>query len=342
MKFTSRFVSLQEAFFSDRLIGEMNASPHTIASYSYTFQLLLKYAKLKLKKTSSQLTLDDLDYKFICNFLEYLAKNRKIKPQSLNIRLTAIRSFFHYIEPHMPEYSAFISKVLSIKEKRINGKLIDYLNDKEIEALLKAPNQHTWIGRRDHCLLALAIQTGLRLSEILSLKWEDVSWNECANVHCIGKGRKERYAILNKQSTKILQAWSKVVNTPPCDIIFPSRKGDRMSSDAFQYLVKKYAKVAAEKCPSLKIKKITPHVLRHTMAMKLLHNKVGLAGIALSLGHESLKTTYKYLNASVEQKESIMKLTSLPKTKTSRFHPTDITMIFLKNMTKFNENGGFV
>ena len=310
--------------FSKQLSGLLQAS------YSDTFQLLLQYAKQKLKKSASQLLIEDLNYKFIRNFLDHLEKNRKTKPQSLNVRLAAIRSFFSYIEPHLPEYSTLIHKVLSIEDKRTNSQLIDCLSDKEVEALLKAPNQQTWLGRRDHCLLVLAIQTGLRLSEIISLRWKDVTWGEHAYVHCMGKGRKERDTALSRQSIKILYAWSKEVNSQPFDIVFPTVKRDQMSSDAVQYLVKKYSAVAIQKCPSLKNKKVTPHVLRHTAAMRLLRAKVGLAGIALWLGHESIRTTYVYLNADVELKEEILKHINPLKTKTSRYHATNRTLAFLK------------
>jgi site-specific recombinase XerD len=339
MKFSNQLSDLIQAFFNERMIGEMDASPHTKKSYSYTFQLLLQYAEKALKKRISQLTLEDLNYQFIRNFLNYLTMDRKIKSQSLNVRLTAIRSFFHYIEPHMPEYSAAIAKILSIKNKRTNTELVDYIDEKEIEALLKAPNQKTWIGCRDHCLLMFAIQTGLRVSEITSLRWKDVIWGEHPNVHCIGKGRKERNIPLTRQSAKILHAWSKNVVTVSSDIMFPTIKGSQMSTDAVEYLVTKYAAVAAKNCPSLKKKKITPHVLRHTTAMRLLHTKVGLAGIALYLGHESLKTTYRYLNASIDLKEEIINSTSPLKTKTSRFHPKGKILMFLNNIVGSNKGG---
>jgi site-specific recombinase XerD len=333
MKFTKQLSDLLQAFFDERMMGEMNASPHTRASYSYTFQLLLQYAKKKLKKPPSQLTLDDINYKFIRDFLDHLVEVRNIKPQSLNIRLAAIRSFFRYIEPHMPEYSALITKVLAIKDKKTNAKLVDYLNDKEVEALLKAPDQQTWLGCRDHCLLAFAIQTGLRLAEIISLRWKDVHWGEHASIHCMGKGRNERDTALNRQTTKILHAWSEHDSSLPSDIIFPTITGNLMSPDAVQYLVNKYTEIAAKNCPSLRDKKITPHVLRHTTAMRLLHKKTGLAAIALFLGHESLKTTYKYLSASVELIEEIMRPINPLKTKTSRFRPSDKTLMFLKNIS---------
>lgn len=340
MKFSNKLSSLLEAFFNERMTGEMNASPHTRASYSYTFQLLLQYAERTLKKSISKLTLEDLNYQFVRKFLNYLTQNRAIKPQSLNIRIAAIRSFFHYIAPHMPEYSETINKILSIRNKRATTRLVDYLDEKEIEALLQTPNQKTWIGCRDHCLLTIAIQTGLRLSEILSLRWRNVIFGEHASIHCIGKGRKERMVPLTKQSAKALHNWSKRVDTLPTDIVFPTTKTNQMSSAAVQNLVKKYAAAAAKSCPSLEEKKVTPHVLRHTAAMRLLHKKIGLPGIALYLGHESVKTTYRYLNASLKLREEIINSISELKTKTSRFHPKGEMLVFLKKITELNKNRG--
>jgi site-specific recombinase XerD len=337
MKFTKQLPDLIQAFFSERLTGEMNASMHTKASYSYTFQLLLVYAKKKLKKTASKLTLEDLSYKFIRNFLDYLTKDRKMKPQSLNIRLSAIRSFFHYIEHHLPEYGNLIKKVLAIKDKRADLQLIDFLDDKEVTALLNTPNQQSWLGRRDHCLLAVAIQTGFRLSELTSLRWKNVFWGEHAYVHCLGKGRKERDAMLGKEIAKTLHDWFKMNTFLPSDIVFPTAQGNQMSSDAFQRLVKKYTAVAVKSCPSLNNKKVTPHVLRHTMAMRLLHAGIGLAGIALCLGHDSFKSTYKYLQADVELKERIMSSPSEIQTKSSRFHPSNKTLKYLKGISNLNK-----
>lgn len=338
MKFSNKISHLLQLFF-ENMIGDMGSSPHTRVSYSYTFQLLLQYAERTLKKRVSQITLDDLSYQFIRNFLKYLTQDRAMQPQSLNVRIAAIRSFFQYIEPHMPEYGGTINKILSIQNKKAHTRLVNYLDEKEVEALLQAPNQQTWIGCRDHCLLMLAIQTGLRLSEILSLRWRDVAFGECASVHCIGKGRKERKVALTKQVAKILYNWSKKVSALPTDVVFPTTKANQMSSDAVQYLVKKYAKVAVENCPSLKGKKVTPHVLRHTMAMRLLHKKIGLPGIALCLGHETIKTTYRYLNASVELREEIMNSTPEFKTKASRFHPTGKILAFLKTISRLNKHG---
>lgn len=340
MKFSNKnFLCLSQEFVV-YMIDDVGYSPHTIASYSYTFQLLSWYAEKTLKKRSSKITLDDLSYQLICKFLKYLTQDRALQSQSLNVRIAAIRSFFQYIAPHMPRYSGIINQILSIKNKKAHTKLINYLDEKEVEALLQAPNQQTWIGCRDHCLLILAIQTGLRLSEILSLKWTNVVFGERPFIHCIGKGRKDRNAPLTKQVAKILYNWSKKVALQT-DIVFPTIKVRQMSSDAVQYLVKKYTAIAAKNCPSLKEKKVTPHVFRHTMAMRLLHKKVGLYGISLCLGHENVKTTYKYLNASIELREEIMNSTSEFKTKASRYHPTGKSLAFLKKVSRLNKYGEY-
>ena len=200
---------LLEAFFIERLIKQRQASPHTIASYSDTFQLILQYAARKLKKTPSKLTINDFDSQFLCEFLDDLEKNRKISVRTRNARLVAIRSFFRYLSYRLPESGALINEVLSIPEKRMSQKLIDFLTIQEVEALLDAPNQKKWIGKRDHVFLVVAIQTGMRLAELTTLKWEDVHLEQGAHIKCLGKGRKNRSTPISKQAIKYLNLWLK-------------------------------------------------------------------------------------------------------------------------------------
>ena len=336
MKSTYLF-ALLEAFFSVCLIKQKRVSPHTIASFSETFQLLFEYAKKRLKKTPEQLTLQDINAHFLSQFLEDLEKKRKISPLTRNLRLTALRSFFQFLSTKLPDMSNLIAQVLAIPNKRSVRKQIDFLTNTEINALLNAPDQKNWLGKRDHALLLIAIQTGARLSELTELKWRDVHLGLGSYIECKGKGRKERCIPLTSQSNRCLQAWAKEVNDLPSDIVFPTIHGKKMSSDTFQYLVKKYTKVAAKNCTSLKGKKVTPHVLRHTTAMQLVQNGVDLSSIALLLGHESITTTYIYLNANLEMKEKILKKLPSLNTKTLRYKPTDRIMHFLKNLTHWKD-----
>jgi integrase/recombinase XerD len=320
---------LLEAFFNQRLIGQMDASPQTIASYSITFQLLLKYASKRLKKRPTELLLNHFNAKLVSQFLDDIEQQRGISAQTRNIRLAAIRSFFHYISTRKPEWGGLISEVLAIPNKHKSRKLIDFLTDEEAEVLLNTPDKEAWIGRRDHALLLIALQTGLRLSELTSLKWEDVDFKY---IKCIGKGRKSRITPLSEESIKCLHNWSEELNASPSDSIFPTIHGGKMSADSVQYLLKKYVKIAEAKCPSLKSKKISPHVLRHTAAMRLLLKGIDLALIALWLGHESIKTTYIYMNADITIKEEVLKKLPHLKTQTSRFKGDDKIIAFLKSL----------
>jgi integrase/recombinase XerD len=260
---------LLEAFFTERLMNQVQASPHTIASYRDTFQLLLKYAVIKLKKQPYQLILEDLNANFLSGFFIYLEKKRNISTQSRNVRLSAIRSFFKYLSFQEPGRSALISQVLAIPNKKTTRKLIHSLTQSEMEALIATPDLSTWIGRRDYALILVAMETGLRLSELIHLTWEQVHWTEKGGyIQCVGKGRKERCSVFSHATSKALQFWRR--EKLSSDFVFPTiYKGTAMSSDCVQKLLKKYGKLAEENCPSLKNKKVTPHVLRYPNINKI-------------------------------------------------------------------------
>ena len=324
------FAELIETFFIERLMKEMNASHHTIGSYRDTFKMLLEFSKEKLKKNPSELDLTDLDANFISDFLNHLEKKRGIAIRTRNQRLSAIRSFYKYIAFKVPEHSLLIKRVLSIPDKRHTKTLITYLNKTEIDALLKAPNINSWIGRRDHAILAATIQTGLRVSELTGLTIDDLQLGIGAHVKCNGKGRKERCTPLSKQTVKLLKSWIKENNSS--NILFPNIHGKRLSTDSVQYLISKYVRTAEKKCPSLKKKKISPHVLRHSTAMQLLQADVDRSVIALWLGHEQVETTQIYLEADLEMKEKILKRVDPVKVQTGRFKAEDKLLSFLKGL----------
>lgn len=328
-------LSLFEEFFSQYLISQRGASPHTLASYGNTFQLLLRYAAKYLKKSPSTLVLGDLKAKFVTKFLDDLEQHRKISARSRNVSLAAIHSFFKYLSYKLPQYGALIQEVLAIPEKRVKHNIIDFLTEMEVKALLDAPDQKTWLGKRDHTLLVVAIHTGMRLSELLGLKWQDISLDQRDQrpcVGCIGKGRKYRSLNLSNQAIRCLRIWFNELCPLPMTPVFPTIHGLRMSADAFQYLIKKYAKKAAEECLSLKLKKITPHVLRHTAAMRMLQNGIDQASIALWLGHESIKTTYIYQSADTEMKKKILQKLKPLRTKILRGKTKDKSIDFFKKI----------
>src|SRR5213592_1149758 len=303
MKSTSNFPGLLEGFFTQRLLQQKQASPHTIASYRDTFRLLFRFTEKRLHKPPSRLTLEEIDAPLVAAFLNDLEKSRSISPRSRNLRLTAIRSFFRYAAYEAPAHSAQIQRVLAIPSKRFTRTLVDFLTRSEVDALLAAPDQHTWSGRRDHAFILVAVQTGLRLSEMTGLKRADLVLGTGAHVRVVGKGRKERCTPIAKSPRTVLKAWLREPQRGYKDVLFPSAKGERLSVHGVQYLLNKHRRTASKICPSLTQKRVTVHRLRHTMAMDLLQGGVDRSVIALWLGHESVETTQIYLEATLAMKE---------------------------------------
>lgn len=323
-----------EAYLRDGLINEKNASPQTIESYSYTFYLLMDYSRKMLKKELSEITLVDLSATFVKSFLKYLETDRQLKPQSRNQRLAAIRSFFKYISPQVPQMAATMGQVLAIKGKKTSQDLVHFLTPQEVKALLACQNLGTWIGRRDHNLILFAIETGFRLSEIILTTWRDIRVaGNCGYVRCVGKGRKEREVILSQEMSRILKKWEReTLPRSTAGFIFPNVKGELMSPDTFQWILKKYARQAEQHCPSLKNKQVSPHVLRHTTAMNLRNAGVDLLTIASMLGHKSIETTQVYLEADTKRQEETLNLLIPNKTKVPRFKFKDNLETFLKSL----------
>lgn len=323
---------LLESFFTERLMRQRQASPHTISSYRDTFRLLLQYAQRLLNKPPSRLGFEDIDAPMVTAFLNDLEKSRNITARSRNLRLTAIRSFFNYAAYEEPAHADPIQRVLAIPAKRYSRTLVRFLDRPEIDALLVAPDQQTWLGRRDHALLLLAVQTGLRLSELTGLRTQDVHLTTGAHVRCSGKGRKERCTPLTKHTVTVLKAWIRESAKQPADWLFPSMRGGRLSSDAVQDLLAKYVAVAGRSCPSLRDKRVTPHVLRHAAAMELLQAGVDRSVIALWLGHESVETTQIYIDADLALKEKALAKTMPTNSPLERFRPDDSLLAFLTSL----------
>lgn len=332
MKTQEMFPHLLEAFFTDRLMRQRKASPHTIASYRDTFRLLLKFAQRRLKKPPSRLALHELDTPFIGAFLDHMEKERGNKARSRNIRLAAIRSFFRYVALQEPSCSALAQRVLAMPNKRYKKKQIEFLTRPEIDALLVAPDPNTWTGRRDRTMLLVAVQTGLRVSELTALCRADVTLTTGAHVRCIGKGRKERCTPLRKDAVTALRAWLRERKGQASDPLFPNIRGGRMSTDSVERRLEKHLAAARQQCPSLRKKHVTPHVLRHTTAMELLQGGVDCAVIALWLGHESVDTTQMYLHANLELKEKAMAKTAPIDVPLGRYRTDDELLAFLQSL----------
>lgn len=329
---TTALPVLLQGFFTDGLMKQRRVSPHTIASYRDTFRLLLQFAHKKLKKPPARLVFDDLNAPLICAFLDHIQNDRHNSARTRNLRLTAIRSFFQYAAFQEPSRCAHIQRVLAIPVKRQSRALIDFLTHPEIQALLSAPDKITWAGRRDRALLLLAIQTGLRLSELIGLRCCDIVLTTGAHVRCYGKGRKERCTPLTKQTVAVMKTWLKERGGSNNDVVFPNARGSQLSPDGVQYLLGKHVKNARKICPTLKAKRISPHVLRHTAAMELLKAGVDHSVIALWLGHESSDTTSIYLQADLALKEKIMAKTKPLNIKAGRYRPGDKLLQFLNEL----------
>jgi integrase/recombinase XerD len=333
MSATGDLPALIERWFTDRLMRHRGASANTIASYRDTFRLLFAFAQERLRRAPSKLNLADLDAPFICAFLENLEAHRSATARTRNLRLTAIRSFFRYASYEAPAYSAHIQRVLAIPTKRCDKRQLHFLTRTEIDAILSCPDQSTWIGRRDYTLLLLAVQTGLRLSELVGLDHNAVTLGRGAHVRCIGKGRKERCTPLTKTAQQTLGAWLKEPRRRGATALFPNIHGGQLSTDGVQSLLNKYVVQAHSGCVSLRSKSISPHVLRHTAAMELLQAGVDCSVIALWLGHESIETTQTYLHAHIELKEAALaKLKPYERERAKRFRPTDHLLEFLNTL----------
>lgn len=323
---------LLERFFTQRLLQQRRVSPNTIAAYRDTFRLLLKFAKNKLGKAPAEIALADLGADVVVAFLMHLEKDRDNTIRSRNARLAAIHSFFRYLAFEEPAHSASIQRVLAIPHKRFERKLVGFLGRDEVEALLLAPDRGTALGRRDHALLLLAIQTGLRVSELTQLRWHDVRLDSGANVRSHGKGRKERCTPLTSQTVAVLRIRQRELKPLPSNPVFPSRRGEPLSRDAVERLVTKYAALASSTCPSLKKKRVSPHTLRHTSAMQLLAAGVDRTVLALWLGHESIETTEVYIHADLSIKERAIARTAPLPAAAKRFKPSDRLLAFLEGL----------
>ena len=332
MKPTKTFASLLEAFFTDRLMKQRQASPNTIASYRDTFRLLLRYFQEHRNKRPSSIALSDLNASAITGFLNYLEKQRGNKPRSRNIRLAAIRSFFHYIAFEEPGYAELIQHVLAIPRKRWHRRLVSFLSRYETDTLIKMIDSKTKSGRRDYALLLLASQTGLRVSELIGLTYKDVVFGKGTHLYCHGKGRKERCVPVIKSTAKVLRDWMREQDGNPDDPVFTNACGHTLSRDGVAYILKKYVKLAEQKCPSLRTKRVSPHTLRHTNAVNLLQAGVDQATIALWLGHESVETTQIYLHADMKYKEKVLRKFAGGKKRSVRYRPDDQLLVFLNSL----------
>jgi integrase/recombinase XerD len=329
---TSSFPALLQQFFTDRLITQQGASPHTVAGYRDTFRLLLQFAQGRLGRVPSALRLEELNAEFLEEFLEHLELERGNRPRTRNHRLSALHAFFRYVSLAEPAFSMQCQRILAIPAKRFERGPVEFLTEEEATALVAAPDAQTWIGRRDRALLLVAVQTGLRNSELTALRCQDVELRVGAHIRCFGKGRKMRCTPLRPDVVSVLRAWLAERGGGAADPVFPSSRGGHLSADAFQRLVTRHAVRASHKWPSLKTKTVTPHTLRHAAAMALLRRGIDLTVIALWLGHESTETTEVYLHADMQLKERALAHSTPSGAVPGRYRPPDRLLAFLEGL----------
>jgi len=319
-----------ESFFTDRLLNQRQSSSHTIAAYRDTFRLLLRYAAARKHTQPCALDIGDLDAPLVASFLEHLERDRQNSVRTRNNRLAAIHSLFGYAALRHPEHAGSIQRVLAIPTKRFQRNLVTYLSDEEVNALLVSCDRATWTGRRDHALIVLAVQTGLRISELTSITCADIVLGPGANVHCVGKGRKERRTPLVPLTVGVLRVWLAERKGTQSDPLFPAITGKALSRDAIEHRIVLYASIACKSCPSMRTKHVTAHTLRHTCAMRLLSSGVDVTLIALWLGHEQVSTTNIYLHADMTRKEMAIASTIQPATTPGRYRASDPVLAFLE------------
>jgi integrase/recombinase XerD len=321
-----------ETFFTERLTRQRRASECTIAAYRDTWRMLLGFTARRAGKPPSRLDFTDLGTPAVTAFLDYLENDRGNSIRTRNARLAAIHSMFSYAALRHPEHAALIARVLAIPAKRADKALVTWLTEQEADALLAAPDRATRTGRRDHAMLHLAIVTGLRVSELTALTRGDTHLGRGPHITCHGKGRKQRVTPLTTPATAVLREWLKELPAGPAQILFPGRTGNRLSRDAVESRLSLHTTAATTHCPSLASKTITPHVLRHTAAMRLLHAGVETSVIALWLGHEQTETAGIYLHADLALKEKALARTTPPDAKPGRYRPPDPLLAFLESL----------
>jgi site-specific recombinase XerD len=329
---TASFSALLQRFFTERLVTHQDASAYTVAAYRDTFRLLLRFVHARLRRVPSKLQFEDLDVACIEAFLVHLEQDRRNHPRTRNQRLAALHGFFRYVALSEPALSLHCQRILSIPAKQYEREPVAFLTDEETRALVAAPDTTTWIGRRDHALLVVAVQTGLRNSEITGLRHQDVELDAGAHIRCVGKGRKTRATPLRPDVATVLKDWLTRHTGAPTDPVFPSSRGGRLSADALQRLVARHTATARRLCPSLNAKIVTPHTLRHTAAMALLQRGVDLSVIALWLGHESTETTEVYLHADIRLKEQALAHATSSGCVPERYRAPDPLLVFLEGL----------
>lgn len=328
----TRLAHVLQMFFCQRLIQQRQASPRTVSGYRDAFRLLLRFAETHVGKPVTQLSLSDLNAPLILAFLDDLEAQRHNTVRSRNARLAAIRAFLHYAALEEPAALPGIQQVLAIPMKRFDRPLVGFLSRAEMEAILQAPDNHTWNGQRDRALLTTLYNTGARVSEIIAVRRVDLEREHGQALHLHGKGRKERVVPLWKRTAKLLREWLPRIRPEPQQALFPNRFNQAMTRSGVASRLRQATRAAIPLCTSLKGKRVSPHSIRHTTAMHLLQAGVDITVIALWLGHESVETTHQYLEADLKMKEHALAALQPPTVTVTRFKPSNALLAFLDSL----------
>jgi len=323
---------LVQGFFTDFLCNQKRASPQTIASCRDSFRILLPFVKSRTGIEPAALRVSDIDTPIVLAFLDHLEQKRGNSVRSRNIRLAAIRSLFRFIALRDPDSVGVATRIMAIPRKREDKKLVGYLTREEMEALLAAPDRTLWAGRRDHALLLTMYNSGARVSELASLQSNQVRLGPSTFLMLHGKGRKERTVPLWPNTARVLRAWLQEPRATPSEIAFPNMRGAALTRDGVDYLVKKAARKAAAKCPTLATKPVSSHIIRHATGVHLLQSGVDIETIALWLGHESIETTHIYVEADLATKEKALQKLDPVGVPTPRYKPDDALLAFLNSL----------
>ena len=321
------------AFLRQRLPVERGSSENTCESYAYAFKLLFEYAGNCLKIAPSGLHIEQLDAPMIVDFLEHLEKKRGNSASSRNIRLAAIKSFMHFMEYREPTALEQINRILAIPPKKTETRLVRHLTVEEMQAIFDAPLPTTRYGIRDRAMLHLCFAGGLRVSELIGLRVNDLTLHPHASILIHGKGRRQRCLPLWKETTSALRAWLTVRGNAAVPELFFNARGEPMTRSGFEYILHKHVRTAATSCPSLSAKRISPHVLRHTCALTVLQATKDLRKVSLWLGHANMQTTEIYTRTDPSIKLEALESVIPPKLRSGRFKATDELIASLQNGT---------
>lgn len=320
------------AFLREHLPHERQASPHTCAAYAYSFQLLLSFAAARLRTTPSSIQIEQLDPPLILAFLEYIEDSRGNSARTRNARLAAIKAFFRFLEYRLPSCLDQARRTRALPMKKVDETLVSHLTREEMQALLDAPDTCRVSGLRDRAMLHLAFAAGLRVSELVSLRTDQIDRQAAASIHVMGKGRRERVLPLWKETAAALKAWLAARPASGDAELFLNAKGRAMTRSGFEYILTKHVVTAAQKQPSISDKRVTPHVLRHTCAMHTLHATRDVRKVSLWLGHASLQSTEIYLRADPTEKLEALAAMAPPSLKPGRFRAPDELLAMLKSV----------